>query len=345
MLYVVQVVSSGVAAPPRLFLDETRAQEAFVQSAREYWPLTYPQYCEQNELCPESFAAAEAFARTFDAGGGNLVHFWRIVPEDMEQDKAYPLSMNPAQFQQRRQQVVQAAQAMEQDSRSALGELQGLLQKIAGLTTGVEQLDAMLTGSPKDPVAAQEYRAAKVEEPAGKLSSEPAVLNTAKLAEKALQEEESAAPSLPDMGSPFPNAAPAWIPSAFAAKEPAPSQPVEAPPVEKTETPEWGKMVMEISGQIGGMRNEHKYFTKQDWRHDIYSNLTSLEYLDWVAVKVDQCITEAKQVGYSLERDLNEFGRFFFQTPAGQQSAKSYGSETTAWCEAFLHNRSEDEEK
>ncbi|HTY20117.1 MAG TPA: hypothetical protein VMC44_00640 [Geobacteraceae bacterium] len=37
-----------------------------------------------------------------------------------------------------------------------------------------------------------------------------------------------------------------------------------------------------------GSRNEYHLFTRQDWRQDVYSNLTTFDYWEWVAAKISE---------------------------------------------------------
>ncbi|MEI6208739.1 MAG: hypothetical protein WCP20_18335 [Desulfuromonadales bacterium] len=87
MLHIVQVVLSGIAEIPKIFLDEAKAMSAFVACAKKYWPQSYPAYCGMNGVSQDFFSSAVAFSQTFDLAEKNTIHYWIVKPEDIGLDK------------------------------------------------------------------------------------------------------------------------------------------------------------------------------------------------------------------------------------------------------------------
>ena len=79
---------------------------------------------------------------------------------------------------------------------------------------------------------------------------------------------------------------------------------------EKFSTPEWHEYVEFIKNISGGGRSEFRLFTRNNWRQDVYGNLTSLDYWDWVAAKIDNCIEKAKNAGFAVFEDPDHPGQY-----------------------------------
>jgi hypothetical protein len=82
MLHVVQVVLWGVAEKPQLFIDEDKAQAAYVQWARKHWEQRYSAYCEHHGVSCDSFASAQAFVTAIDVSEKSKIHLWTFNPEE-----------------------------------------------------------------------------------------------------------------------------------------------------------------------------------------------------------------------------------------------------------------------
>lgn len=82
MLYVVQVVLWGVVEAPQLFIDEEKAQAAYVQWARKHWEQRYSAYCEHHGVSNDSFASAQAFVNSIDVSEKSKIHLWTFNPEE-----------------------------------------------------------------------------------------------------------------------------------------------------------------------------------------------------------------------------------------------------------------------
>jgi len=107
---------------------------------------------------------------------------------------------------------------------------------------------------------------------------------------------------------------------------------------EKYKTPEWKKYVESVKNMCGGSSGEFRLFTRHDWRQDVYSNLTSFEYWEWVAAKIDTCTGKAEKAGYSVVEDSDQPGQYKFKTPDAIWSKISCNTEEEAWCHACLHS-------
>lgn len=114
--------------------------------------------------------------------------------------------------------------------------------------------------------------------------------------------------------------------------------PREEPEVldEKYQTPEWQVFVGSIKNLCGGGWSEFPAFNRHDWRQEVYANLTSLEYWQWAATKIDGCIGKAKGAGYVVVEDAEHRGQYRFHTPEGIPSEISCSSQVQAWCDACL---------
>src|SRR5512142_410549 len=82
MLHIVQVVLSGSAEAPKVYLDEAAAQAAFVECAKTYWAQSYAAYCERNGVDCALFSSAQAFIASLDLADRSRIHYWALPPED-----------------------------------------------------------------------------------------------------------------------------------------------------------------------------------------------------------------------------------------------------------------------
>jgi hypothetical protein len=101
-------------------------------------------------------------------------------------------------------------------------------------------------------------------------------------------------------------------------------------------TPEWKKFVGTIKRLGSGSRNEFYLLHRDDWRQDVYSNRTALEYWDWVADRIVKYKDKAKSASYSVV-EAPESGGYRFRNREGVASDESFDSEWEAWCAAGLY--------
>lgn len=107
---------------------------------------------------------------------------------------------------------------------------------------------------------------------------------------------------------------------------------------EKYRSKDWMAFVASLKRLGSGSKNEFVLLPRDDWRQQVYSNLTTLEYWDWVAETVATCKQEASVSGYSVTEDSGHPGYFKFWKDE-KSSSESYCSEWEAWCAAGLHHR------
>ena len=83
MLYVVQVVLSGRAKIPKVFLNEAQAEAAFVRDVKRCWARSYGAYCERHGVDGDEFSAARGFVDGgLDLADASRIHYWAVTPED-----------------------------------------------------------------------------------------------------------------------------------------------------------------------------------------------------------------------------------------------------------------------
>lgn len=116
----------------------------------------------------------------------------------------------------------------------------------------------------------------------------------------------------------------------------APQQKQEADPG-KYATKEWSNFVAEIRGACSGSKNECALLPRGMWRHDVYGNLTALEYWDWVADRMVNYKERAQAANYTVIADPDSLGYHRFSNAEGDLSEDDYRSEWEAWCAAGLH--------
>ncbi len=102
-------------------------------------------------------------------------------------------------------------------------------------------------------------------------------------------------------------------------------------------TPEWKTFVGTVKRSCSGGRNEFHLLPRDDWRQDVYSNRTSLEYWDWSANKIMRYKEKAKNANYSVIEDPDSPGCYTFTNREGIASEECCDSEWEAWCAAGLH--------
>jgi hypothetical protein len=133
MLHIVQVVLTGSAEPPQVFLDEAKAHAAYVAVARKYWATSYATYCERNGVDGDSFSSAQAFVASFDLADRSRIHYWNITPEGAGADVSQLLP-GVAALVERREQIQRLVQEVEQASGIVREGLTELLGFVAGVT-------------------------------------------------------------------------------------------------------------------------------------------------------------------------------------------------------------------
>lgn len=263
MLHVVQVVMWGVAETPQLFIDEEKAQAAYVQWARKHWEQRYSAYCDHHGVSSDSFASAQAFVNSIDVSEKSKIHFWTFNPEEA--------GLNTIK------------QPAQEEFRHAAKEIvavrDGLAQLLSDLSTLADRF-APMDASPG------EAQTAVLEKTAPSLSGPP-------------QDE-------PESDS------------------------------QKYTTPEWKNFVGTIPRLCSGIRNEFYLLPRDNWRQDVYSNRTSLEYLDWVADRIVKYKERAKNASYFVFEGT-ESGCYRFKNREGLESEESFDSEWVAWCAAGLY--------
>ncbi|NJD90595.1 MAG: hypothetical protein FIA91_03625 [Geobacter sp.] len=128
-------------------------------------------------------------------------------------------------------------------------------------------------------------------------------------------------------------------PRPLAVQDTAPAaQEAEAQPVAANyNTKEWQEYVASIRNMCSNSRREYHLFTRDDWRQAVYSNQTSFEYWEWLAITIDHYIEKAQLAGYAVVPDSDRSGGYRFKTPDGIISDVSSDAEGEAWCRAGLH--------
>jgi hypothetical protein len=269
MLHVVQEVMWGVAETPQLFLDEAKAQAAFVECARKRWAQRYAAYCEHHGLSGDSFVAAQAFVNTIDVSEKSTINYWTFAPAAVGLGDATspPCGPGPEEFRQIAEGLVAVRERLTQ-----------LLDDVSALTDRCARMDVSPVGA-----------------------------------------ETGGGPEKPALCSP-----------AMAEERP------EAAPETYT-TPEWKTFVGTIKRLCSGSSNQSDLLPRDDWRQDVYSSRTALEYWDWVADRFKKYKEMAQDANYSVSEDPAAPGYYRFTNQQGSASKDRYDSEWEAWCAAGLH--------
>jgi hypothetical protein len=168
MLHIVQVVLSGSAETPKVYLDEGAARAAFVDCAKMYWAQSYAAYCERNGVDSALFSSAQAFVATFDLADRSRIHYWPITPEDEAAGGAGSLLPGVEALKERRGLIERLVRDLEQASGAVREGLTGLLETIAELTGDVTGVVARPVGETAAPgrLAAAEPPTPPAPEPA-----------------------------------------------------------------------------------------------------------------------------------------------------------------------------------
>jgi len=103
---------------------------------------------------------------------------------------------------------------------------------------------------------------------------------------------------------------------------------------EKYATKEWKNFVGTLMSLAGGGRSDFPPLPRADWRQAVYSDETSLEYWDWVAVTVDRYREAAEKAGYAVIEDPASPGHYRVRSPGGAAEETSFYSLWEAWCHA-----------
>jgi hypothetical protein len=101
--------------------------------------------------------------------------------------------------------------------------------------------------------------------------------------------------------------------------------------------PEWQTFVGTVKRLATGPRNDFALLTRDDWRQDVYSSRTSLEYWDWVADRIMMYKETAIAADYSITQLPDSAGCWTFGNMEGVTAEETLGSEWEAWCAAGLH--------
>lgn len=278
MLHIIQVVVSGFAEIPKLFIDETKAESAYIEGAKTYWPQLYSVYCDQNGVSQDSISSAKSFSKSFNISDKTKINHWVVKPEDVGLDKLNLLLLGEESIQKRRKQIQSLAEDTELKTISIQKEVSEMFKIVADLIENVNSFDMLPTGDQSvcNPESEVRFDSSVVPQ------EEPAIIDV------------------------------------------------------KYSTPEWQQFVGSVKNLCGGSWSEFSLFTRHDWRQDVYGNLTSFEYWEWAATKIDDCVGKAINAGYTVE-DADQQGKYMYTTPDGVGSENSYTSELEAWCHASFH--------
>jgi len=105
---------------------------------------------------------------------------------------------------------------------------------------------------------------------------------------------------------------------------------------EKYATKEWKNFVGTVMNLSGGSRNDFPPLPRSAWRQEVYSDATSLEYWDWVAVMIDTYREKAETAGYAVIEDPDAPGHYRVRSPEGTTGGTSFYSVWEAWCQAGM---------
>ena len=279
MLHIVQVVISGSAKLPKLFIEKSKAESAYVEHTKDAWAESYSAYCEQRSISVDCFASAQAFVDTLAVLEKGTLHYWVVKPEDIGLDKTNIILLGLEQNREQREHIADLTKKAEIASVAVKEELTELINTISMLTDTVTTMDVLPTDSQS------------VGSPGGDggLSSPPVQLEKTKETDDMYR------------------------------------------------TPEWKAFVGSIMSICGGSRSEYHLFSRHDWRQDVYSNVTSFDYWEWVAAKIHHFKEKAIHANYSVIEDSECPGHYKFKTPEGMVSDISCYAEWEAWCHAGLH--------
>ena len=278
-LYIVQVISAGVAQTPKLFIDMEKADAAYVEYTKECWPRFYSLYCEKHGISADCITSAQTFVNELDSSEKNKINYWVTAPENFGLRITNLLLPDTGMCKGRHEHIRHLAQQAKQASLAVKESFSRLFDKIEELSDNCDSMNTQVANGQPLVVADGETGGAAV---------------------TGRQEK-------PEQNS----------------------------PVNKTQ--EWTAFVGSIRSMCGGSRNEYHLFTRQDWRHDVYSNATSFEYWEWVATKIAYYRERAIKAKYSVIDDPDSPGHYKFKTPGGIVREISCYTEWEAWCHAGLN--------
>jgi hypothetical protein len=145
MLHIVQVILSGNAKIPKVFLDKVKAESAYVECVKEYWAQSYPAYCDRNGVSPDSFSSAATFIKTLDLVDKSRINYWVVKPDDSGFDKLN-LFLDIEKINVIRNHIVRSIKEVQQASHTVKEGLTGILDNIADLAENVNGFDVLVTG-------------------------------------------------------------------------------------------------------------------------------------------------------------------------------------------------------
>jgi hypothetical protein len=109
------------------------------------------------------------------------------------------------------------------------------------------------------------------------------------------------------------------------------------PTPEACARPEWQTFLATVKRLATGPRNDFALLTRDDWRQDVYSSRTSLEYWDWVADRIMKYKETAVGAGCTVSQHPDSPGCWTFGDLEGITAEGTFDSEWEGWCAAGLH--------
>jgi hypothetical protein len=296
MLHIVQVVFAGVSDTPQVFLDQAKAESAFVEQVKKTWKQSYPVHCEASGVEIDAIASAKSFLETLDLSEKSRINYWVVGPEDAD---LAGMLRELAEFRQRQENVGKLVRQVDQKSSAIRDRLTGLLDDIAKLSGHFEDTGASPNEIP------------------GGWPGLPGGLPFA------------AGPAFGSTPTPAPASTP--TPASVPAKCVE-----EGECAEIYTTKEWKNFVGMIMNTSGGNRSEFSLLPRTDWRQAVYSDETHLEYWDWAAEMIHKYKEVAAKAGYAVVEDQDSPGHYRFRIPEGTVDETSFYSEWEAWCYAGM---------
>jgi len=156
MVYVVQLILSGETKPPKIFVDQSLAKQAFVALVRGHLAEKYAGYCAGTGAEPDSFQSAQAFAETLFEED-TCVYYWEVNVEKSEHPSKDCLLSKPTS-----ESLLEATSNTQQQILCVQTELRNLAEQLTGISQELLGLQKPADEEDKDgPDAAPE-----LEEPA-----------------------------------------------------------------------------------------------------------------------------------------------------------------------------------
>lgn len=150
MLHIIQVVVSGYAELPKLFVDEALAESAYIEGAKTFWPQSYLSYCTQNGISQESLSSAKEFIKSFDVAEKSKINHWVVKPEDIGLDKLSLLMLGDESVQEKRRQVQRLSEELERKAAAVKKDLADFFGTCSDLVEKVSTIDMLLPGTAGD---------------------------------------------------------------------------------------------------------------------------------------------------------------------------------------------------